>query len=210
MKSLWITLPFFCFLLISPSTSLAQAETNNDKPAVLFEKGKEKSLGEQAAEKRQRSNFERVEARRQVLIGFGPAYFSKMNTSKTGIGFQAGYIWNIDDHFDLGLQSDFAISTEHSDAYLFGGKILTNYHFSSNDISPFIGAGFGYGWASVHDTGNIDDDGAGGFALGLQGGVKFFRTSSVNLSVSGEYTTIFDKSSLGNPQAFMLKVALLY
>ncbi len=178
--------------------------------AVLFED--KKSLGEQAAEKKSKQNNERVPARRQVLVGFGPAYFNNMNTSQAGIGFQAGYLWSIDDHFDLGLQSDFAISTEHTDAYMLSGRILTNYYFSSNDISPYIGAGFGYGWASVHDSDTtlISDDAAGGFALSLQGGIKFFRTSTVNFAVGGEYTHIFDKSSLGAPGVFLVKVALLY
>lgn len=183
---------------------------NNSKKAVLFENNK--SLGEQAAEKKRKSNFERVEARRQVSIGFGPAYFTNMNSTGTGLGFQAGYVWNIDDHFDLGLSSDFAISTERSKSYLFTGKIFTNYYFNTNDISPFVGAGFGYGFASVDDanTGGLQDDSAAGFAMGLQAGVKFFRTSTVNFAISGEYTNIFDKSSLGQPGAFILRVSLLY
>ncbi|MEM7646959.1 MAG: outer membrane beta-barrel protein [Pseudomonadota bacterium] len=183
--------------------------SNSTGGAVLFDN--KKSLGERAQEKKQRSNFERVQAQRQVMIGFGPAYFGNMNTADTGLGFSAGYVWNIDDHFDLGLQSDFAISTEHSDAFLFGGKIFTNYFFAARDISPFVGAGFGYSWASVNDSGiNLNKDSAGGFALGLQAGVKFFRTSTVNFAVSGEYTNIFDRTDLGNPSAFLLKVALFY
>ncbi len=183
---------------------------SNSKQAVLF--ANDKSLGEQAAEKNAKRSTERVQARRQVLVGFGPAYFNKLNTSQPGIGFQAGYIWSIDDHFDLGLQSDFAISTEHTDAYMLSGRILTNYYFSTNDISPYVGAGFGYGWASVHDNNinTISDDASGGFAVGLSAGVKFFRTSTVNFAVGGEYTHIFDKNSLGQPGVFLLKVALLY
>lgn len=182
----------------------------NKNSAQLFDD--KKSLGERAAEKNQNASNERVEARRQVIIGFGPAFFDNMNTAESGLGFQAGYVWNINDHFDLGLQSDFAISTSHSDAWMFGGKVNTNYHFNSKDISPFIGAGFGYAWASLHDNNvsNIPDDSASGFAVGLQGGVKFFRTSTVNLAVSGEYTRIFNKASLGQPAVFFLKVALLY
>lgn len=184
--------------------------SKNKKQAVLFEN--KKSLGEQAAEKKQRANFERVQARRQAMIGFGPAYFSNMNASGSGIGFQAGYIWNIDDHFDLGLQSDFAISTEYSKTHMFSGKIITNYFFASNDISPFVGAGFGYGWANIDSPANntLADESASGFAMSLHAGVKFFRTSTVNFVVAGEYTNIFDKSSLGQPGAFLIKVALLY
>jgi hypothetical protein len=174
--------------------------------------GDGKTLGERAREKQARSSNERVQARRQVLIGFGPAYFSKMNDGSSGLGFQAGYIWNVDDHWDLGLQTDFSISTEHSDAYVLSGRIFTSYLFTTGDISPYIGAGFGYGWASVHN-GSADlilDDAAGGFAVSAHAGVKFFRTSTVNFVVGGEFTQIFDKSSLGRPGVFLFKVGLLY
>lgn len=183
----------------------------NTQKAVLFEN--KKSLAQQADENRKNSNFETVKSRRQVMIGFGPAYFSNMNTSSSALGFEAAYNWIINDHFDLGLVSDFAISTDHSDAYAFIGKVTTNYHFATRDISPFLGGGFGYGWASVHDGGsqnNISDDTAGGFALSVQGGVKFFRTSDINFSVSAEYTSILDKSSLGNPGIFYLKAGLYF
>ena len=187
---------------------IESGDPSNSK-AVLFDN--KKTLGEQAEEKKKRSSFERVEAKRQVVVGFGPAYFSNMNSPGIGLGFLAGYIWNIDDHFDLGLQSDFAISTDHSDAHMFNGKIVANYFFAANDISPFIGAGFGYGWASAHDGDNtIDDDTAGGFALSLQAGVKFFRTSNVNFAISAEYSSIFNENSIGNPSAFLIRVALFY
>jgi outer membrane protein W len=185
--------------------------SSNTRSAVLYE-DKKKSLGDRAAEKNEQSNFTRVEARRQVILGFGAAYFGNMNTSEAALGFQGGVMWTIDDHFDLGLKSDFAISTDHSDAYMFSGQILTNYHFTRQDISPFVGAGFGYGWASVHDANQpfISDDTAAGFSLGLQAGVKFFRTSTVNFTISGEYNHIFNETSLGNPSVFLLKVGLLY
>ncbi len=194
-------------LIDSSVTEILNTETNEEQ-AVLYEN--KKSLGEQAEEKKARSNFERVPARRQVSLGFGPAYFSNMQSPGTGIGINAGYLWNIDDHFDLGLQSDFAISTQHADAYFFSGKILTNYFFSTTDISPFLGAGFGYGFASAHDRPTIADSNSSGFAVGLHAGVKFFRTSTVNLAVSGEYNRIFDDNTLGQPSVFMLKVALHY
>lgn len=189
--------------------SVLESGVENKNKAVLFDN--KKTLSEQAAEKKERAGFERVEAKKQVVVGFGPAYFSNMNSPGTGIGFLAGYIWNIDDHFDLGLQSDFAISTDHSDAHMFNGKIVANYFFAANDISPFIGAGFGYGWASAHDGNNtIKDDTAGGFGLSLQAGVKFFRTSNVNFAISAEHSSIFNENSLGNPSAFLIRVALFY
>lgn len=184
--------------------------SGSQQGAVLYKD--KQSLGEKVAEKKQTASMERVEARRQVIVGFGPAYFSRMNSPSSAIGFQAGYVWNVDDHFDLGLQSDFDISTKDSDAYILSGKIITNYLFTTNDISPFIGAGFGYGWASIHNPASqpIGDDSAGGFAFSLQAGVKFFRTSNVNFMLSGEYSQILNKSAMGQPGVFLIKVALLY
>lgn len=184
-------------------------QQNSNGSAILFPNN-QNSMSKEAEEKRQRSQFEKVQADKQVMIGFGPAYFANMNTSGAGLGFQAGFTWNVDEHFDLALQSDFALSTENSDAFALNGKILTNYFFAAKDISPFIGAGFGYGWASIHKDASITDDSAGGFALSGQAGIKFFRTSTVNFAISAEYTNIFDKTNLGNPGLFILKVALFY
>ncbi|MCB0378441.1 MAG: acyloxyacyl hydrolase [Bdellovibrionales bacterium] len=176
---------------------------------ALFDNSK--SLGDQAEEKMQKNNYERVPARKQIVIGFGPAYFSNMNSAGTGVGVQTGYVWNIDDHVDLGLLAEFALSLDHGDAHMFNGKIAANYFFASSDVSPFVGAAFGYGYASAHDGLNqIADDSSAGFALSAQLGVKFFRTSTVNLGVSGEYTTIFDGNSIGNPSMFLLRVGLFY
>ena len=189
---------------------IIESGDENKSKAVLFEN--KKTLSEQAAEKKQRASFERVESQRQMAIGFGPSYFSNMNSPGTALGLMAGFIWNIDDHFDLGLQSDFAISTEHSDAHMFGGKLVANYFFAAKDISPFVGAGFGYAWAHAHENLNspITDESASGFAMSLQGGVKFFRTSDVNFGITGEYNTIFNANTLGNPSSFTIRVALYY
>ena len=109
------------------------------------------SLGEKAKEKQQRQSFERVQANKQVLLSFGPAYFGNLNTADSGLAFLLGYFWNIDDRFDLGIKSDFSISTTHSDANMLSLKIVTNYFPIVGDISPYIGLGFGYGYGSAHD-----------------------------------------------------------
>ena len=192
---------------------VAVAETlkgKNQADGVVGNNSPSKSLGEQAAEKQQRANFQRVAALRQVLVGFGPAYFSKMNNSESGIGFTAGYVWNVDESFDLGLKTDFAFSTSDPDAYLAAAQIFTNYYFLPKDISPFVGAGFGYGFSSIDEAPGITDRDASGFVASAQAGVKFFRTSTVNLLVAGEYTQIFGDNSLGQPGVFLFRVGLLY
>lgn len=175
--------------------------------AVLFDNSK--SLGEQAEEKKQRSQFERIQATRQVSLGLGPSYFSRMNSEHQAITFLLGYTWGIDEHFDLGVKSQFAMSTMYPEAYVLGGQIHTNYFFATKDISPFIGTGFGYSYSSAYNPNNrYQDERAAGFTLSGAAGVKFFRTSSVSFSVGAEITTIFDKNSLGQPSIFSLIVQL--
>lgn len=182
--------------------------------AAEIEDASEKSMGQQAKEKRERyADFERIPNKKQVTVAFGPAFFSKMNEPNYGLGFQLGYAWVMDDYFDLGLLADFAISTENPDAYGLTAKIVSNYYFLPQDISPYVGLGFGYGWISAHDDKRsilISDDNANGFAVSVQAGVKFFRLNQVNLAVGGEYTTIFSKTSLGQPGIFLGKVALFF
>ncbi len=183
--------------------------TSNAQDAVLFDNNK--TMQQQAEDKKLKGSFERVEAVRQVSLGFGPSYFSNMNSPDQAIGFLVGYTWNIDQHFDLGLRSNFSISTLHSDAYLLGAQINTQYFFASRDISPYLGAGFGYGWASAHNGPSpLADDTSGGFALSVGGGVKFFRTSTVSFSVGAELMTLFDRNSLGAPSVFSIQVAFHY
>lgn len=181
---------------------------------IVSGKKEPKSIGQQAKEKKQRyGDFERIPVRRQVLVGFGPAFFSKMNEAKTNLGFQLGYSWSIDDYFDLSLLGDLGISTEHSDAYGITAKIATNYYFMPQDTSPYIGLGFGYGWISAHDDKRsfiVSDDNANGFAGSVQAGVRFFRLSTVNFSVGGEYTTIFAKTTHGQPGIFLGKVSVFF
>ena len=183
--------------------------TEESKGAILVDD--KKSLGEQAKEKNSKHSLERVTATSQVLLGFGPGFFSDMNSPDTSLAFQAGYFWNINDNVDIGLQTDLATSTVHSEASMFLGKIVGNYFFTVDDISPYAGAGFGYGWAKAYDGNSpLDDDTSGGFALSLQAGAKFFRTSTVNLGIGAEYTKILNENSLGAPSLFLIRVGLYY
>lgn len=183
--------------------------TEEKKGAILIDD--KKSIGQQAEEQNSSRSLERVEATRQVFLGFGPAFYSEMNSPDTAIGFQAGYFWNINDRIDMGLQTDLAISTVHSEASMFLGKIVGNYFFAVDDISPYVGGGFGYGWANAYDgRKSFADDTAGGFALSVRGGAKFFRTSSVNFGLGAEYTRILDESSIGAPSLFLVRVGIYY
>ena len=112
----------------------------------------------------------------------------------------------------MGLQTDLSISTVHSEASLFMGKIVGNYFFLTNeDISPYVGGGFGYGWSNAYDAKDvIHDDTSGGFSLSVQAGAKFFRTSTVNFGLSAEYSQILDENSLGNPSLFLVRVGVYY
>ena len=80
---------------------------------------------------------------------------------------------------------------------------------SADDISPFGGLGFGYGWSTSHIANLIED--WSGFALGFMGGVTFFRTSNIHLDLEAAYRMIFDETREGDyPGAFSLAVGLYF
>jgi len=196
--------------IILSLSSFAFAERVELKPLDADQPIREKTLGEQAQDKMAHSSNARVPTRRQVHLGFGPSYFSNMNSGNAGLGFSAGYNWIVDDQFELGLQSELAFSTEAVRAYNLGARIVTNYYFLAQDISPFVGAGFGYGWGKARSGPDITDTTSSGFSLTAQAGVKFFRTADVNMAISSAFTTIFDQNSIGQPGVFSLQVGLFY
>lgn len=197
--------------LVLSLSSLALAEPVEIKPLETTEDpSQKKTLGEQARDQMAKSSNLRVPTRRQVHLGFGPAYFNNMNAGNAGLAFSAGYNWIVNDQFELGLLSEFALSTEPVRAYTLGGRIVTNYYFLAQDISPFVGAGFGYGWGRARTGAHVSDSTSSGFSLTAQAGLKFFRTADVNMAISGAYTTIFDQNSIGQPGVLSLQVGLFF
>ena len=167
------------------------------------------------AERNQNTN--RFEVTRQWIFAFGPSWLSNSNISKSGIMYKLGYEWGLDPNFSLNLSFD-GTSFSDSTADFSTLQAGLDYYFSLTKTSPFIGLGIGYGSADVNgcdqgflefDCANRDEE-ASGWVASVNGGVKFFRTSTVNVGLVAEYAYLFDDTKYGNPSRMTVSLAIYY
>jgi hypothetical protein len=138
-------------------------------------------------------------ATRQWKIGFGPTWGNNLNTDKSGLAFHLGFAWSVDPLWDLDL-SFRATGIEgktSSDAYFSEFMIGTNYHLNKNKNAPFLTGAIGRATAGASTNTAIiyNDDNANGWAARVGAGMKFFRTSTVNLGIEANYTHLFAETS---------------
>jgi opacity protein-like surface antigen len=161
-------------------------------------------------------NTNRFEVTRQWYIGFGPGWLSKSNISKSGFLFKLGHEWGLDPNFAINLSLD-SLSVSDSSASFSLFQLGLDYYFSRSKTSPYLGAGIGYGSADSHGCSDSfityscsNEEEASGWAASVNGGFKFFRTSTVNLGVEAEYAYLFDETRYGNPSRYTISIAVYY
>ncbi len=132
------------------------------------------------------SEVSQIKMRREVhsfwALGFGPAWipaYSEHLYSGT-----LGIHWDVHEHAEINLNLSGGGSRQTGFGTL---ELGSNYFFLPGDITPYVGASFGGGYTS--GTGS-------GFSGGTGFGVRFFRTSSVNLDLGFTYHVIFGQGSI--------------
>ncbi len=162
-------------------------------------------------------NTNRFEVTRQWIFAFGPSWLNNANISKSGILWKLGYEWGLDPNFSVNLSFD---GTSFSDSSADFGLLQMglDYYFNLTKTSPYVGLGIGYGSADSNgcsqdlfgfDCSNKDEE-ASGWAASVNGGFKFFRTSTVNVGLEAEYAYIFDDTKYGNPSRMTVSLAIYY
>ncbi len=142
----------------------------------------------------------RYQATRQWRFGFGPAWSGGLNVDGGGLMWGLGYVWGIDPDFDLKLNwSVYSPKESDEDNARFTDFALgMNYFLSRSKHSPFVSVEIGYASAAAAEEASnffdLSDDEASGWAVSLGGGMKFFRTSTVNLGLFGSIKYLFDKT----------------
>jgi len=157
-------------------------------------------------------SVKRRQATKQWMFSVGPALnFSNLNASESGVAWGLGFFWGVDPKFDLSLVWRWATSRDKDDEARFSDfSIGLTYLFTEASFSPYVFGEFGYGGAAPHrplTQSNVGDD-ASGFVGALGAGVKFFRTSTVNLSLSLRYAQVFDSIQEGQPGLTSMNLGL--
>lgn len=157
--------------------SVAGALAGSGRPA-------QESIGS-ISEKEQKEMTTRKESRYYKSLGLGPAKFWGMEPEdKVSYAIRSAYLWEVHPHAALGLTSDHAMNFStlayHGNAVI-GGR----FYVTSTAFSPYVGGGFGLGWAANGDMK------AFGFDLAAHAGLLLFRTSGTQLDIWGGYDVIF-------------------
>lgn len=142
----------------------------------------------------------RRQALKQWEVGFGPAFPKGLNSEGSSVNWRFGYIWGIDNQFDLRFVWEFLNVKKQSDVTFTDAHIGLNYFLSDANTSVYFTGDLGYGAASGHEESNSvfigSKDKASGFSAGAGIGVKFFRVSNVNLGVQVRYCRILEKTEV--------------
>ncbi len=162
-------------------------------------------------------NTNRFEVTRQWIIGFGPTWLNNANISKSGFFWKLGYEWGLDPNFSINLALD-GTSFSESSADFSVFQMGLDYYFNLSKTSPYVGVGIGYGSSDANGCDESflglscsnSDESASGWAATINGGFKFFRTSTVNVGLETEYAYIFDETRYGNPSRITVSLALYY
>lgn len=111
------------------------------------------------------------------------------------LGGGAGYKFN--DNLRADLRGDYA-GVGNSDNYF--GTVLGNFYFdipTSTIMTPYLGAGVGYGWAEA-DHGKTD-----GVAVAAMAGVEVSLTDNLSADVGYRFRDIMDGNSTYDNEALV-------
>ncbi len=149
----------------------------------------------------------RVEARNYTLFAFGPSNFSNMSQTYGAKSIMLGYLYEVNPYAAVTLKMEGGFQFEDKNESIIAGTLGGRGYFTPYDISPFLGADFGYGGA-VSDDDDIDN--VAGWAAGVSGGVVFFRTASVQLQLFVRHLVIFSDNKEGQPGHSSLNLGIAF
>lgn len=142
---------------------------------------------------------ERRRSRSYNTFGFGPGFWHNMeDDTEFAYAFRYGRIWEVGWYGAITLTSYTSFSTgtfQLHEALLLGGR----YMFTASSVSPYVGAGLGFGYSyDGHEDSHGDEYGGGyGFAWNAGAGVVLFRTSDLQLDLGLNYDMIIGESGVG-------------
>ncbi len=164
-------------------------------------------------EQEKKQNINRIEATRQWIIGIGPSWTSGLNSGGNG-GFTLliGYEWGLDPDYSVDLSYIGHSGRGDDDSRFSDFSVGGTYYLSRTKYSPFLTARIGYGSADINDGCTFfctnDSDDPGGWTASVAAGMKFFRTSAVNVSTYIRYSYMFDQGDYGNADMTTFMVAV--
>jgi len=144
-------------------------------------------------------------------FGFGPGYFSNLNSRSMATVFSAGMVWNVDVQFDLSVNADLGISFEHNDVRFFNPALEGRYIFSEeSNHSWYAGGGLGLGYGANHEDATHGSESSTGFSISAAVGFKAYRKTAMPILIELEHQMVMKESVYGTPILTWLKFAVYF
>ncbi len=148
---------------------------------------------------------ERVRTRVNTLdmtsVAFGPGWASDINNDNMFYVLHIGRNWEVSTNAEIRLNFDGAFASKNEGNWL-SGTVGAGWLASVEDVSPVLGAEFGYGYA--HADRMTDPS---GFVLGGFAGVRFFRSATAQMSLEGYFQTFLKNE---NPILTGIRLGILF
>lgn len=143
----------------------------------------------------------RIQSLNLYTFSFGPAWGADMNNNSSFYSIHAGKHWEVATNAEIRLSIDTAMATEGKGNWL-SGTLGSAWLVTTDNISPIIGAEFGFGYSHIQHATDPS-----GFVLGAFAGARFFRTSNAQLSIEAFLQSILDEK---HPILSGLRIGILF
>lgn len=143
----------------------------------------------------------------RYFFSLGPAGFSNMKESAKGSYFSGGTLWHVSDYSRLKISVEGAFDFQDEKTSFVAAQLGNQYHFTPYDTAPFLGADLGYA-AAMSSNDSVDNRYF--FAVGIEGGVTFFRKSDAQLQLKLRQTFMLEENNLGLPSVFSFTLGILF
>ena len=178
---------------VAPTSEPQQTSSNTSAPIV-------EAQSQEQEVQTEKDYLKKEPVRKYKSIGFGLAYWynwrdsihNPTRDSDLAYALRLAYIWQTSSTTALVLQSNtifnFGDDSHLQEAVTIGGRYL----FDNKIITPYLGAGLGFGIQADGHFDRIDEGFAFGFVGSVDAGVVLFQKSSIQMEVGARYNILWD------------------
>jgi len=149
---------------------------------------------------------QRRPVRVENYIGFGGSTFGNLNASGIGYSLGLAHGWDVNRAVLKILgEGDF-----NGNAFYTSLGIGADYFLSMTDVAPYISGDFGGAVAKEDSNSIFSGKTIGGFVAGVGAGVRFLRTSAVNLDIGFHAGFLLRSNDYGLPDALSLRLGIYF
>ncbi len=144
----------------------------------------------------------RIKSKKFGIFGIGPAMITVDPEDDISYHFYAGSIWDVNPW--ASVKAIAQVTSDFDNTLMSSGGLGANVYASNGNVSPYLGADMGFGYAYG------EGESATGFSLGGSAGLLLFRTSDTQFNIEFNTVTILDKINDSFPLYYTGRIGILF